>query len=90
MARYCTQHSNTHKQNSGHSPVKSFASPLLFFRSCHPLDSQDPSPGCAIGRVGNIAVYSALGMDADGKKDAFGIWIEQDEGAKFSMNRLQN
>ena len=88
MARYCTQRSNTHKQNSGHSLVKSFAS--LFFRSCHPLDSQDPSPGCAIGRVGNIAVYSALGMDADGKKDAFGIWIEQDEGAKFSMNRLQN
>jgi hypothetical protein len=90
MVCYRNQPHRRYKQNSGHSLVKSFASPLLFFRSCHPLDSQDPSPGCAIGRVGNIAVYSALGMDADGKKDAFGIWIEQDEGAKFSMNRLQN
>jgi putative transposase len=33
--------------------------------------------------VRNKAVYLALGIAADGTKDVLGIWIEQDEGAKF-------
>ena len=45
------------------------------------------------GSVGNKAVYLALGIDADGKKDVLGIWIEQNEGAKFwmkVMNEVRN
>ena len=33
--------------------------------------------------VRNKAVYLALGIAADGTKDVLGIWIEQNEGAKF-------
>jgi transposase-like protein len=45
------------------------------------------------GSVCNKAVYLALGIDADGKRDVLGIWIEQNEGAKFwmkVMNELRN
>ena len=35
------------------------------------------------GSVRNKAVYLALGIAADGTKDVLGIWIEQNEGAKF-------
>jgi putative transposase len=45
------------------------------------------------GSVGNKAVYLALVIDADGKKDVLGIWIEQNEGAKFwmkVMNEVRN
>jgi transposase-like protein len=31
------------------------------------------------------AVYLALGIRADGTRDILGLWIEQTEGAKFSM-----
>jgi putative transposase len=43
--------------------------------------------------VRNKAVYLALGIAADGTKDVLGIWIEQNEGAKFwlkVMNELRN
>ena len=31
----------------------------------------------------NKVVYLALGIATDGTKDVLGIWIEQNEGAKF-------
>ena len=37
------------------------------------------------GTVRNKAVYLAIGITADGRKEALGIWIEQTEGAKFWM-----
>jgi putative transposase len=44
------------------------------------------------GRVVNKAVYLALGVTMEGKKELLGIWIEQTEGAKFwlaVMNELK-
>lgn len=43
--------------------------------------------------VRNKAVYFALGITAEGKKEILGFWIEQNEGAKFwlkVMNELSN
>jgi putative transposase len=37
------------------------------------------------GTVRNKAVYLAIGVATDGRKDVLGIWIEQTEGAKFWM-----
>jgi putative transposase len=45
------------------------------------------------GTVRNKAVYVALGVRADGRKEILGLWIEQTEGAKFwlrVMNELKN
>ena len=45
------------------------------------------------GTVKNKAVYLALGIEADGTRAVLGIWIEQNEGAKFwlkVMNELRN
>lgn len=45
------------------------------------------------GTVKNKAVYLALGIKADGKKEVLGLWIEQTEGAKFWLkvfNELKN
>lgn len=44
------------------------------------------------GVVRNKAVYLALGMRCDGRKEILGLWIEQAEGAKFwlrVMNELK-
>ena len=35
------------------------------------------------GLVRNKAVYLALGVDRDGRKDVLGLWVEQTEGAGF-------
>lgn len=37
------------------------------------------------GTVKNKAVYLALGINAEGIKEVLGIWVEQNEGAKFWM-----
>jgi putative transposase len=37
------------------------------------------------GRVINKSIYLALGITLEGIKDVLGIWIEQNEGAKFWM-----
>ncbi len=37
------------------------------------------------GTVRNKAVYLALGVSTDGRKDVLGLWVEQTEGAKFSL-----
>ena len=45
------------------------------------------------GAVRNKAVYLALGIRADGKKEVPGLWSEQTEGAKFWLkvfNELKN
>jgi transposase-like protein len=44
------------------------------------------------GVVKSKAVYLALGVAADGRKDVLGLWIEQNEGARFwlgVMNELK-
>ena len=35
------------------------------------------------GTVRSIAVYLALGVAAEGTREVFGLWIKQNEGAKF-------
>ena len=43
--------------------------------------------------VKNKAVYLALALDCEGQKHVLGLWIEQNEGAKFwlrVMNELKN
>jgi putative transposase len=45
------------------------------------------------GLVRNKAVHIALGVRADGMKEILGLWIEQNEGARFwlrVMNELKN
>jgi len=45
------------------------------------------------GTVKNKAVYLAMGIGADGSRDILGLWIEQNEGARFwlkVMNDLRN
>ena len=45
------------------------------------------------GIVRNKAVHIALGVRADGAKEILGLWLEQNEGAKFwlrVMNELKN
>src|ERR1700733_4211956 len=45
------------------------------------------------GLVRNKAVHIALGVRADGAKEVLGLWLEQNEGAKFwlrAMNELKN
>jgi transposase-like protein len=45
------------------------------------------------GAVRNKAVYLALGIRSDGRKEVLGLWIEQTEGAKFWLkifNELRN
>jgi putative transposase len=45
------------------------------------------------GIVRNKAIHIALGVRADGTKEVLGLWLEQNEGAKFwlrVMNELRN
>ena len=45
------------------------------------------------GVVRNKAVYLALGMAVDGRREVLGLWVEQTEGAKFWLrivNELRN
>jgi putative transposase len=45
------------------------------------------------GSVKNKAVYLALGISSDGNREILGIWIEENEGAKFwqkILNELRN
>jgi putative transposase len=38
------------------------------------------------GKVSNVSVYLALGVNMDGLKELLGIWIAKTEGAKFWLN----
>lgn len=45
------------------------------------------------GHIRNKAVYLAIGINLEGKKEVLGIWLEQTEGAKFwlkVMTELKN
>ena len=45
------------------------------------------------GRIVTKAAYVALGINAEGRKDILGIWIGENEGAKFWLkvcNELKN
>lgn len=42
------------------------------------------------GRVVNKAVYTALGVGADGHKDLLGLYVGQSEGAKFWLSVLHD
>ena len=42
------------------------------------------------GTVRNKAVYLAIGVTPDGRKDVLGIWIEQTEGAKIWMRVMSD
>ena len=45
------------------------------------------------GAIRNKAVYIALALNGDGEKEVLGLWIEQNEGAKFwlsILNELKN
>src|SRR5919205_2864021 len=60
--------------------------PLVFFDALR-VKVRDESV------VRNRAVHVALGVRADGTKEILGLWIEQNEGAKFwlrVMNELKN
>ncbi len=51
------------------------------------------STGSTPDTVKNKAVYLALGIRADGRKEVLGLWIEQTEDAKFWLkvfNELTN
>jgi putative transposase len=39
-------------------------------------------------RIINKAVYVALGIDRSGRKDILGLWISENEGAKFWLGNL--
>ena len=39
-------------------------------------------------RIINKSVYVALGIDLSGQKDILGLWISENEGAKFWLNNL--
>jgi len=59
--------------------------PIIFF-DCLRVKIRDE------GFVRNKAVYIALGVRADGRKEVLGLWIENTEGAKFwlrVMNELK-
>jgi putative transposase len=60
--------------------------PLIFFDALR-IKVRDE------GVVRNKAVHIALGVRADGAKEVLGLWLEQNEGAKFwlrVMNELKN
>src|SRR5471030_172185 len=61
-----------------------------------PLDSLYPLvyPDCIVvkvrhdGSVINKAVFLALGINTEGKKELLGMWLAENEGAKFWLNVL--
>ncbi len=60
--------------------------PLVFFDALRVKIREE-------GLVRNKAVHIALGVRADGTKEILGLWLEQNEGAKFwlrVMNELKN
>src|SRR5690606_5772214 len=60
--------------------------PLVFFDAIR-VNIRDE------GMVRNKAIHIALGVRADGAKEVLGVWLEQNEGAKFWLrvrNELKN
>lgn len=45
------------------------------------------------GRIVNVAVYAIIGIDLDGNKECFGLWIAETESSKYwltVLNELKN
>ena len=66
-------------------PIEPFY-PVIFFDALR-VNIRDE------GHVSKKAVYLALAIGLDGQKEVLGLWIEQNEGAKFwmgIMNELRN
>ena len=66
-------------------PLEAFY-PVLFFDALR-VNIRDE------GHISKKAVYLALAIGLDGQKEVLGLWIEQNEGAKFwmgIMNELKN
>jgi putative transposase len=42
------------------------------------------------GKVDNRAVYTAIGINMEGRKSVLGLWVSGNEGAKYWMSVLQN
>lgn len=42
------------------------------------------------GKVENRAVYTAIGINVEGRKSVLGLWVNGNEGAKFWMSVLTN
>jgi putative transposase len=42
------------------------------------------------GKVENRAVFTAIGINVEGKKSVLGLWVNGNEGAKFWMSVLMN
>src|SRR5690348_15246668 len=60
--------------------------PLVFF-DCLRVKIRDE------GTVRSKALYLAIGVNTDGRKEVLGLWLEQTEGAKFwlrVMNEINN
>jgi putative transposase len=55
--------------------------PIVYLDAIHLKQRTD-------GRVQTQAVYLALGISIEGKKDLLGLWLGENEGAKFWMNVL--
>ena len=55
--------------------------PILFFDCLVVKVRQDK-------RIINKSIYVALGIDTEGKKDILGLWISENEGAKFWLGNL--
>jgi putative transposase len=55
--------------------------PVVFMDAIHMKIRTD-------GRVQNRAVYLALGLNLEGNKELLGLWIGEEEGAKFWLNIL--
>ena len=55
-------------------------------------DHDKPQPsGCLLGqysRVINKSVFLALGINIEGQKELLGMWLAENEGAKFWLNVL--
>lgn len=55
--------------------------PVVFMDAIHMKIRTD-------GRVQNRAIYLALGINLEGNKELLGLWIGEEEGAKFWLNIL--
>jgi putative transposase len=57
--------------------------PIVYF-DCIVMKIRDEESS----QVRNMAVYLALGVDIDGAKDVLGMWISENEGARFWLGVL--
>ena len=38
---------------------------------------------CSVGQIVKKAVYIAIGVNLDGRKDVLGMWVSKNESTKF-------